>query len=119
VALQADVLVGLSGDDLPVYDHFRIGGPYLLPGYHHEELKGPQALAASLSLRYTVVGRLGVFVRGGAGNVFPSAADFGLSDLRWGVGGGAVFQSRVGPLALELGVGEHGRTLTSMSLGWN
>ena len=40
--------------DLPVYDWYRLGGvDARSPGYHHEELKGAQALAAALSLRYT------------------------------------------------------------------
>jgi NTE family protein len=116
--LQADAFVGFSGGDLPVYDQFRIGGPYLVPGYHHEELKGEQALAAAVSLRYRLAGPLRVFVRGGAGNVFPTR-DISLSDLRWGLGTGAVYLSRVGPLALELGVRDGGQTLVSLSLGWN
>jgi NTE family protein len=117
--LQADAFVGFSGGALPVYDQFRIGGPYLVPGYHHEELKGPQAVAAAVSLRYRLAGPLRVFVRGGAGNVFPSRGDVRLADLRWGVGAGAVYLSRVGPLALELGVHDGGQALVSLSLGWN
>lgn len=117
--LQADVLAGVSGRDVPEYDQFRTGGPYLIPGYHREELKGPQALAGSLSVRYALIGQLGVFVRGGAGNVYQSRGDVSLSDLRWGVGAGAVFQSGVGPLALEFGVGQDGRRVTSLWLGWN
>jgi len=119
LAIQADVMAGLSGRDLPEYDYFRIGGPQLIPGYHHDELKGPQAIAGALSLRWNVVGQLAVFVRGGAGNVFVERADVSLSGLRWGVGGGAVFQSGVGPLALEVGVGDGGHRVTSLSLGWN
>jgi NTE family protein len=116
--VQVDAFVGLSGGDLPVYDLFRIGGPYLVPGYHHEELKGSQALAAAVSLRYRLAGPLRVFVRGGAGNVFPTR-DIRLADLGWGVGAGAVYLSRVGPLALELGVHDGGQALASLSLGWN
>jgi NTE family protein len=116
--LQADGLVGFSGGDLPVYDQFRVGGPYLVPGYHHEELKGQQALALAVSLRYRLAGPLRVFVRGGAGNVFPSG-DIRLADLGWGVGAGAVYSSGLGPLALEVGARDGGRTLVSLSLGWN
>jgi NTE family protein len=116
--VQADAFLGLSGGDLPVYDQFWIGGPFLVPGYHHEELKGPQALALAVSLRYRLAGPLRVFVRGGAGNVFPTR-DIRFTDLRWGLGAGAVYLSRVGPLALELGVHDGGSALVSLSLGWN
>jgi NTE family protein len=117
--LQLDVLVGLSGEDLPVYDWFRIGGPYLIPGYHHEELKGPQALAGAVSVRYRVVGQLQAVGRVGAGNVYGSRNDITLDDLRWGVGVGVVYPSRVGPLALELGWRDGGASLFTASLGWN
>ncbi len=117
--LQLDAVVGLSGDDLPLYDWFRIGGPYLIPGYFHEQLKGPQALAGAVSLRYRVVSELRVLVRAGAGNVFQARDTIGLDDLRWGVGVGVMYPSRVGPLALEMGWRDGGTSLVSASLGWN
>jgi NTE family protein len=119
VTLQLDAFAGLSGDDLPVYDWFRIGGPYLIPGYHREELKGAQALAGAAAVRYRVVAQLEVLARVGAGNVFARRSEIGLDDPRWGVGVGVVYGSRVGPLALELGWQDGGRSLLSASLGWN
>ena len=41
-----------------------------------------------------------------------------LSGLRWGVGVGAVYSSRVGPISLEVGVRDGGRTLVSLAVGW-
>jgi outer membrane translocation and assembly module TamA len=117
--LQLDGLVGLSGKDMPVYNWFRVGGPYLIPGYHHEELKGPQALAGAVALRYSLLGSLQAVARVGAGNVYDSRDDITIHDLRWGIGVGAVFQSRVGPLAFELGWRDGGQSLFSASLGWN
>ena len=117
--LQLDGVLGLSGDDLPVYDWFRLGGPYLIPGYRHEQLKGPQALAGAASVRYRVVSELRVLARAGAGNVFSTTDAIGLDDLRWGVGVGVMYPSRVGPLALEIGWRDDGGSLFSASLGWN
>lgn len=117
--LQVDGLVGLSGREAPVYDWFRIGGPYLVPGYHQEELKGAQAIAGNLSLRYRLVGALRLLVRAGAGNVFETRKDIDLAGLRWGVGAGAMVPTRVGPMALEIGVRDGGETLVTASLGWN
>jgi NTE family protein len=116
---QLDGLAGLSGDDLPVYDWYRLGGETLLPGYHHEELKGAQALAASLSLRYRLAGQLRLVARGGAGNVFASTDDITLDGLRWGVGVGAYHPSPIGPVSFEVGVRDGGDTLLSLSVGWN
>lgn len=117
--LQLDAYAGLSGDDMPVYDWFRVGGPYLIPGYHHEELKGLQALAGAVSARYRLINHLSVVARLGSGNVYASRSDITLDDLRWGVGAGIVYQSRVGPLALEWGWHDGGGSLVSASLGWN
>ena len=119
VTLQVDGLLGLSGRDVPVYDWFRIGGPYLVPGYHQEELKGAQALAGSFSLRYRLFGPLRLVVRAGAGNAFETREDMTLDGLRWGVGAGAMLPTRVGPLAVEVGVREGGDTLVTASIGWN
>ena len=88
--LQLDGLLGLSGDDLPVYDHYRLGGPLLVPGYRFDELKGQQALAGSVTLRYRLLGPLEVVGRTGAGNVYDARDAISLSDLRWGASVGAV-----------------------------
>jgi outer membrane protein assembly factor BamA len=116
---QLDGLAGISGDDLPVYDWYRVGGVTLVPGYHHEELKGAQALAAALSLRYKLVGQLRLVARGGAGNVFATTDDITLDGLRWGVGVGLYHPSPIGPVSFEVGVRDDGSTLGSLSVGWN
>ena len=52
-------------------------------------------------------------------NVYDSRSDITLDDLRWGVGVGLVHQSRVGPMAFEVGWRDSGASLLSASLGWN
>lgn len=117
--VQLDGLAGLSGDDVPVYDQFRIGGPLLVPGYRFEELKGPQALAGAVSVRYRVLGPLEVLARAGAGNVFDDLDAIDLSDLRWGVGTGLYYPSRIGPISLEIGFRDGGSSVLSLAVGWN
>jgi len=119
LALQVDGFAGFSGDDVPVYNWYRVGGVTLIPGYHHEELKGAQALAAAVSLRFKVFGQLRVLVRGGAGNVFATTADVTLDGLRWGVGAGLYHPSPIGPVSFEMGVRDGGDTLASLSIGWH
>ena len=116
---QVDGFAGFSGDDVPVYDWYRIGGVTLVPGYHHEELVGAQALAAAVSLRFKAFGQLRVFARGGAGNVFATTDDITLDGVRWGVGVGVYHPSPIGPVSFELGVRDDGGTLASLSVGWN
>jgi outer membrane protein assembly factor BamA len=116
--LQLDALAFLSGDDLPVYDWYRLGGVTLVPGYRHEELKGAQALAAAVSVRGKLFGQLRMLVRGGAGNVFATTSDITLDGLRWGVSAGLYYPAPLGPVSFELGVRDGGATLATLSIGW-
>jgi NTE family protein len=116
-ALSLEGLLGLSGEDLPGYEEFRVGGPTLVPGYRFEELKGAQALAAAVSVRYTLVGSLRLVARAGAGNVFANTQDIGLEGVRWGVGAGLYAPTRIGPVWVDVGVRDGGKTLVSLGLG--
>jgi NTE family protein len=116
---QVDALAGFSGDDLPAYDWYRVGGVELVPGYHHEELKGAQALAGALSLRYRLAGQVRLLVRGGAGNVFARTGDITLRGLQWGMGAGVYHPSPIGPVSLEVGMRDGGRALAALSVGWD
>jgi outer membrane protein assembly factor BamA len=116
---QVDALAAFSGDDLPVYEWYRLGGVDLLPGYRHEELKGAQALAGAVSVRYRLAGQLRLLARGGAGNVFARTRDITLDGLRWGVGLGLYHPSPIGPVSLEVGVRDGGSSLATLSVGWN
>ncbi len=119
LVLQLDALAGFGSDDTPVYDWYRIGGTTLIPGYHHEELKGTQALAGAVSLRCKVFGQLRLLARAGTGNVFPTSDDITFDGLRWGVGLGAYHPSPIGAVAVEVGVRDDGGTLATLSVGWN
>ncbi len=119
LTLQVDALAGLAGDDVPAYDWYRVGGTELLPGYRHEELKGACTLAGAVSLRYQLFGQLRVIARAGAGNVFARTGDITLDGLRWGAGTGLYHPSPIGPVALELGVRDGGRTVVSLAIGWH
>ncbi len=118
VTLQLDAMGFLSDEDLPAYDWYRLGGVTLVPGYHHEELKGAQAFAAAAGLRMKVLGQLRVLARGGAGNVFPTTDNVTLNGLRWGVSAGAYHPSPIGPVSFEVAVRDGGATLTTLSIGW-
>ena len=116
-AMQLDGLFGVSGQDLPVYDHFRVGGPTLVPGYRFEELKGAQAMAGSVSVRYAVLGSLRLVGRAGAGNVFAKTGDITFSHLRWGVGTGLYLPTPIGPGSRELGGPDGGKKRGCLARG--
>jgi outer membrane translocation and assembly module TamA len=56
--------------------------------------------------------------RGGAGNVFEDTQDIGFQDLRWGAGIGLYYPSPIGPVSLELGIRDSGKSLVSLVVGW-
>ena len=91
----------------------------LVPGYRFEELKGPQAIAGAVMLRFRALGPLEVLARAGAGNVFDERDAVSLSDLRWGVGAGLYYPSRIGPVSLDIGFRDGGASLVSLVVGWN
>jgi NTE family protein len=101
--LEARLLGGLSGDEAPVYEWFRLGGPDLVPGLHRGELWERQALAGSLAVVLRVAGDLRFAVAAGGGNVWSLRGDVSLSDLRGGVGATLAHPTPIGPMSIGLG----------------
>jgi outer membrane protein assembly factor BamA len=117
VLLQGRFFVGLSGRDVPTYELFRIGGPALVPGLHRDELWGRQALGLSLGPTLIVSG-FRLCLRTGAGEVWRVPRDITLRSLKRGVGIGLEKATRFGPLVLDVGVAESGRTAFHLSAGF-
>ncbi len=115
---QVDGFAGLSGGRVPVYDQFRIGGPVLLPGYRIDERWGAEAMAAALSFRYRLFGQFRAVARAGAGNVWATRDQIGFPGLRYGFGVGLVHPTRIGPVAVDLGIRRSGDALFTFSIGY-
>jgi NTE family protein len=116
--IEAGGAAGWSGRDVPDYELFRLGGPAFLPGRPREELWGRQLLAATLSPGYDWRG-FRIALRAGAGNVWDRRGDVSLRDLRWGGGAGVTRRTRFGPIALEGGVDNEGRSALYVSAGYS
>jgi NTE family protein len=115
-ALQAEGFVGISGNDVPVYDLFRIGGPVLMPGFHREELWGRQALAGSLGYSLDLRA-LRLTARVGAGGLFAERRDIETSALAGGFGFSAEYATRFGPLLAGFGRSARGGTRYYFQVG--
>jgi NTE family protein len=118
IAVQLDAISVFSGREVPVYEFFRLGGPVLLPGYHIGELWGPQALAASVSLRYRAYRNLHVVARAGAGNVWEERQAISSDGLPYGFGLGLYYPTRFGPVTANLGVRRGGNVLFTFAIGY-
>lgn len=117
-ALELELFGGLSGDDLPVYEQFRIGGPVLAPGLYEEELWGPQAAAGALTARFEPLHNLKLLVRLGAGGVWQKLGEFRPSDLNPGLGLGAIYMTPAGPVSGEWGIQSDGASRFTFTLGY-
>ena len=115
-----------SGEKLPVYHKFRIGGINsvrgfeafsisprdpatvdLATGYPGDPIGGNQMLIFNTEYRFPLLKEQGIFglVFFDAGNVFTDDPDaITVSGLRTGAGGGIRWYSPVGPLRVEYGV---------------
>ncbi len=115
--LAVDAFGGFSGETCPCTSASGSGGPVLLPGWYEDELWGAQALAGALSYRYRLIGQLRVVARVGAGNVWEQRSDVRLGSLKPGAGLALVQPTRIGPVSLDFGVRDGGKTLLTLSVG--
>jgi NTE family protein len=116
-AFEANAFVALSNGEVPPYELFRLGGPDLVPGRKIDELWGRQALAASVAFRVRTVAQLRAVARIGAGQVFDSRSSVRVGDLQGGVGLGLLYPTRIGPVRVDFGFLEGGRTLVTFAIG--
>ena len=122
--VQSGIVIPASGgdsDQIPVFEHYFIGGANTVRGYSEREL-GPRDqfgtpiggnayLVGNAELRHAIYKKLfGVlFIDGGQlyatpqGDIWPTAEMKSLGDFRYGTGFGFRFQSPVGAVRLEFG----------------
>ena len=118
VVLEGHVFGGGSeGDDVPVYDLYRVGGPVLVPGRAREEIWGSWAGAASVGIGFRPSPRWQIMMRAGAGNAWASREEVSFSTLHAGASLGVALSTAVGPLEVNLGVGA-GRLRVYVALGF-
>ena len=116
--VEADLTLGFSEGGLPPYEQFRLGGPGLLPGYARDSRWGDQVAALSATYSFIVFPKLRLRARAGTGNVWARAGDVTLRGMRYGVGGGALYETPVGPLMADFGVSDTGATRLYFAVGF-
>jgi NTE family protein len=111
--------LGLSQNELPVYEKFRIGGPKFLPGYHREEVWVDNFFAAGVNYRFRFYKKFNFQVNWGIANIFEKRTDFQFSNFTNGMAVGLSASSPVGPVAISYGWSEKKRDQFYFSLGYN
>ncbi|HWA83832.1 MAG TPA: BamA/TamA family outer membrane protein [Fimbriimonadaceae bacterium] len=113
---------GISGK-VPFFEQYFAGGSETIRGYDEDRFWGTKTLVSNLELRIPVqkaFSVIGFVDYGGAWGGYGSVNNFTQSDklnLHLGYGIGFSFRTPLGPLRLDLGFDERGRSRTHFLIG--
>ncbi len=113
---------GITGD-VPFFEQFFAGGAETIRGYAEDRFWGKQMLLSTVEYRHPIqkaFNLIGFVDYGGAWGGYPSVGDFGQSDklnLHLGYGVGLSFRTPLGPIRLDLGFDENGKSRTHFLIG--
>jgi len=107
-----------SNSPIPLPEKFYLGGMDSFYGYRTEELIGDKMILGNLELRYRLPYRFYFYTRYDVGEVYPSADQIKLKNLRHGIGFALSFDSPLGPISVGYGLAEkdHDRIYFSAGL---
>ena len=107
---------GIADSELPSFEQFSVGGASTLRGYDLYEFQGEKMLVFNLEYRFDVAKNTQLVVFGDAGYAWALDEDLRFSDLKTGYGVGLRFDTPIGPIRLDYGIGETGAQ-TYVSIG--
>jgi outer membrane protein insertion porin family len=107
---------GIADSELPSFEQFSVGGASTLRGYDLYEFQGEKMLVFNLEYRFGVAKNTQLVVFGDAGYAWSLDEDLRFSDLKTGYGVGLRFDTPIGPIRLDYGIGETGAQ-TYVSIG--
>ena len=106
--LALQVAAGYSWGNMPLSQRFSVGGGYTLRGYRDNQFRGNSMLRASLEYRIPISKRVSflAFLDEGYAWDKRDERNFDLSKLKTGYGVGLRFQTPIGPVRLDYGIGK-------------
>jgi NTE family protein len=110
---------GLSGDNLPVYEKFRVGGPTDMPGYHRQEVWGNNMIIFGLKHRILLYKGFNLQTTLSVASVFDRLKDLNTEKFITGISTGLAFPSPIGPICLQYGWSGTGRNQYYLSIGYD
>lgn len=114
--LALRIVGGFADRELPSFEKFSVGGASTLRGYDLFEFQGDKMLVANLEYRFEVSKNTQLVVFGDTGYAWPLDQPMDLGDLKFGYGVGIRFDTPIGPIRLDYGIGEAG-SQTYVSIG--
>ncbi len=109
-------LGGIADTELPSFERFSVGGANTLRGYDLYEFEGDKMLVLNVEYRFDVSKGTQFVVFGDAGYAWALDEDIRFSDIKTGYGVGLRFDTPIGPIRLDYGIGETGAQ-TYVSIG--
>ena len=104
LALRA--MGGYSDSKLPSFDRYEIGGVSTIRGYDYEEFSGDKMLVLNAEYRFPLAENFQGVVFADCGNAWDYDEPISINDLKFGAGLGVRFDTPIGAIRIDYGVGE-------------
>ena len=110
--------VGGFGDrSLPSFARYEIGGLGTIRGYDYREFTGDYSMVFNVEYRFPLADNMQGVVFADWGNAWDFGESISLSGLKFGRGVGVRFDTFIGPISIDYGVGEDMEGKTYFSIG--
>lgn len=101
------VMTGIGVGEIPLHEKFRVGGAETVRGYRYGEMQGDRMVVAQVEYRFPINQTIHGAVFYDVGNAWDGKG-FDLSDLKQGAGVGLRFNTPLGVIRIDYGIGENG-----------
>ncbi|MBA7498636.1 Outer membrane protein assembly factor BamA [subsurface metagenome] len=115
VALR--VIGGIADTSLPSFAEYKVGGMNTVRGYDYGEFSGDKSLVFNAEFRLPLSDNFQAVLFADWGNAWDIGESIDVSDLKFGKGIGIRFDTPLGPIRLDYGIGEEGIGQTYFSIG--
>jgi len=115
LALRA--MGGYSDSKLPSFDRYEIGGVSTIRGYDYEEFSGDKMLVLNAEYRFPLAENFQGVVFADCGNAWDYDEPISINDLKFGAGLGVRFDTPIGAIRIDYGVGEDKEGQFYLSIG--
>jgi len=115
VALRA--IGGMADTSLPSFAEYKVGGMNTVRGYDFGEFSGDKSLVFNAEFRLPLSDNFQAVLFADWGNAWDIGESIDVLDLKFGKGIGIRFDTPIGPIRLDYGIGEEGEGKTYFSIG--
>ncbi len=115
VALRA--IGGIADTSLPSFAEYKVGGMNTVRGYDYGEFSGDKSLVFNAEFRLPLSDNFQAVLFADWGNTWDIGESIDVLDLKFGKGIGIRFDTPIGPIRLDYGIGEEGIGQTYFSIG--